>query len=122
MNLRRPSSQLYQTTLSIKEFVCCKLRWKPYPDSPESTLREGFGCVEEGTSHRHIIQFGIGRIPVQNSELRTSAGLFRVPRVYLSWAYLRFFSLLQFRRMNNLRVFSAINSSIPAAPTNHPIC
>src|SRR6266849_9436942 len=43
----------------------------------------------------------------------------RVPRVYLGSAFLRFFSLLPSRRINNLRAFNAPSSSIPTAPTNH---
>src|SRR5713226_1500877 len=43
----------------------------------------------------------------------------RVPRAYLGLAFLWFFSLLLFRRVNNLRVFNATSSSIPTAPTIH---
>src|SRR5229473_6814447 len=40
----------------------------------------------------------------------------RVPHVYLCSAFLRFFSLWSFRRINNLRVFNDPSSSIPTAP------
>jgi hypothetical protein len=42
----------------------------------------------------------------------------RVPSVYLGWAFLQFLFLLPFRRINNLRVFNALGSSIHTAPTN----
>jgi len=38
--------------------------------------------------------------------------------VYLGSAFLRFFTLLPFRRINNLRAFNVAFSSIPTAPTN----
>jgi hypothetical protein len=37
----------------------------------------------------------------------------RVPSVYLGWAFLQFLFHLPFRRINNLRVFNALGSSIP---------
>ena len=43
-------------------------------------------------------------------------GPFCVPRVYLASVFLRFFILLAFRRINNLRFVNATNSSIPTAP------
>jgi hypothetical protein len=50
---------------------------------------------------------------------RPSATTDRVPAVYPGSAYLAFFAILLFQRINNLRVFSATNSSIPtAAPAN----
>ncbi len=48
--------------------------------------------------------------------------LLRVPAVYLSWANRVFLAFFSFNRMNNLRAFNVAFSSIPTAPTNHPIC
>jgi hypothetical protein len=44
---------------------------------------------------------------------------YRVPRVYLGSAFWRFFSVLLFCSTYNLRIFNALNSSIPTAPTIH---
>src|SRR5712692_2140842 len=52
----------------------------------------------------------------QASARRTSA--LRVPAVYLTSAFLPFLSVLSKRRMNNLRVCSGLNGSIPTAPTS----
>ncbi len=43
---------------------------------------------------------------------------FRVPGVYLTWAYVVFLSFFSFNRISNLRVFTTAFSSIPTAPTN----
>ena len=42
---------------------------------------------------------------------------FRVPGVYLTWAYVVFLSFFSFNRISNLRVFTTAFSSIPTAPT-----
>ena len=43
---------------------------------------------------------------------------FRVPGVYLTWAYSVFLSFFAFNKISNLRGFSVAFSSIPTAPTN----
>src|SRR6266403_4359900 len=72
--------------------------------------------IAEGCDSHHgrFLRWVTSWIRPQPGELRR----LRVPRVYLGSAFLRFFSLLPFHRINNLRLFNALSSSIPTAPTN----
>ena len=47
------------------------------------------------------------------TKLKRSPRLLRVPRVYLGSAFLRFFSILPFRRISNLGAFNVPRGSIP---------
>src|SRR6266436_7476043 len=82
----------------------------------EANHKAGLSTLREGTWER----FG-RRLQGRNGQMSRTESMrlnFRVPGVYLTWAYSVFLSFFSFNRISNLRVFNTAFSSIFTARTH----